>query len=126
MISFNGVRFSFNCFMKGFWWVIFFLLILMVIGMGIVFFILIKMLFVNSLSSVIIFMVLMVIVGIVFIGIFNGILYSLVMSFFWSNISFGIYCFKVKLDIMYCIKYVIFVFLVLLFFFVVVGYIIFD
>lgn len=71
-------------------------------------------------------MVLMVIVGIVFIGIFNGILYSLVMSFFWSNISFGIYCFKVKLDIMYCIKYVIFVFLVLLFFFVVVGYIIFD
>lgn len=126
MISFNGVRFSFNCFMKGFWWVIFFLSILMVIGMGIVFFISIKMLFVNSLSSVIIFMVLMVIVGIVFIGIFNGILYSLVMSFFWSNISFGIYRFKVKLDITYCIKYVIFVFLVLLFFFVVVGYIIFD
>lgn len=126
MTSFNGVRFSFNCFMKGFWWVTFFLLILMAIGMGTVFFILTKMLHANSLSSVIIFVVLMAIVGIVFIGIFNGTLYSLVMSFFWSNTSFGIHCFKVKLDTTYCIKYAIFAFLALLLFFAVAGYIIFD
>lgn len=39
MTSLNGVRFSFNCSMKGFWWVTFFLPILMAIGMGTVFFI---------------------------------------------------------------------------------------
>ncbi len=49
--------------------------------------------------------VLMAIVGIVSIGIFNGTLYSLVMSFLWSDPSFGIHRFKVKLDTTYCIKY---------------------
>lgn len=81
MTSLNGVRFSFNCSMKGFWWVTFFLPILMAVGMGTVFFISTKMLHANSSSSVIISMVLMAIVGIVSIGIFNGTLYSLVMSF---------------------------------------------
>lgn len=81
MTSLNGVRFSFNCSMKGFWWVTFFLPILMAIGMGTVFFISTKMLHANSSSSVIISVVLMAIVGIVSIGIFNGTLYSLVMSF---------------------------------------------
>ena len=72
MTSLNGVRFSFNCSMKGFWWVTFFLPILMAIGMGTVFFISTKMLHANSSSSVIISVVLMAIVGIVSIGIFNG------------------------------------------------------
>ncbi|MBW9313351.1 DUF898 family protein [Escherichia coli] len=69
MTSLNGVRFSFNCSMKGFWWVTFFLPILMAVGMGTVFFISTKMLHANSSSSVIISMVLMAIVGIVSIGI---------------------------------------------------------
>ncbi|HAJ7135995.1 TPA: DUF898 domain-containing protein, partial [Escherichia coli] len=63
----------------------------MAIGMGTVFFISTKMLHANSSSSVIISVVLMAIVGIVSIGIFNGTLYSLVMSFLWSNTSFGIH-----------------------------------
>ncbi|MCK3212477.1 YjgN family protein [Escherichia coli] len=90
MTSLNGVRFSFNCSLKGFWWVTFFLPILMAIG------------------------------------IFNGTLYSLVMSFLWSNTSFGIHRFKVKLDTTYCIKYAILAFLALLPFLAVAGYIIFD
>ncbi|HFP0774693.1 TPA: DUF898 family protein, partial [Escherichia coli] len=94
MTSLNGVRFSFNCSLKGFWWVTFFLPILMAIGMGTVFFISTKMLHANSSSSVIMSVVLMAIVGIVSIGIFNGTLYSLVMSFLWSNTSFGIHRFK--------------------------------
>lgn len=126
MTSLNGVRFSFNCSMKGFWWVTFFLPILMAIGMGTVFFISTKMLHANSSSSVIISVVLMAIVGIVSIGIFNGTLYSLVMSFLWSNTSFGIHRFKVKLDTAYCIKYAILAFLALLPFLAVAGYIIFD
>ncbi|HGY7155711.1 TPA: DUF898 family protein, partial [Escherichia coli] len=65
MTSLNGVRFSFNCSLKGFWWVTFFLPILMAIGMGTVFFISTKMLHANSSSSVIISVVLMAIVGIV-------------------------------------------------------------
>lgn len=97
MTSLNGVRFSFNCSLKGFWWVTFFLPILMAIGMGTVFFISTKMLHANSSSSVIISVVLMAIVGIVSIGIFNGTLYSLVMSFLWSNTSFGIHRFKGKI-----------------------------
>ncbi len=113
MTSLNGVRFSFNCSMKGFWWVTFFLPILMAIGMGTVFFISTKMLHANSSSSVIISVVLMAIVSIVSIGIFNGTLYSL-MSFLWSNTSFGIHRFKVKLDTTYCIKYAILAFLALL------------
>ncbi|MCM5388921.1 DUF898 domain-containing protein, partial [Escherichia coli] len=84
----------------------------------------------NSSSSVIISVVLMAIVGIVSIGIFNGTfngtLYSLVMSFLWSNTSFGIHRFKVKLDTAYCIKYAILAFLALLPFLAVAGYIIFD
>lgn len=126
MTSLNGVRFSFNCSMKGFWWVTFFLPILMALGMGTVFFISTKMLHANSSSSVIISVVLMTIVCIVFIGIFNGTLYSLVMSFLWSNTSFGIHRFKVKLDATYCIKYAILAFLALLPFLAVAGYIIFD
>lgn len=126
MTSLNGVRFSFNCSLKGFWWVTFFLPILMAIGMGAVFFISTKMLHANSSSSVIISVVLMAIVGIVSIGIFNGTLYSLVMSFLWSNTSFGIHRFKVKLDTTYCIKYAILAFLALLPFLAVAGYIIFD
>ena len=118
--------FSFNCSMKGFWWVTFFLPILMAIGMGIVFFISTKMLHANSSSSVIISVVLMTIVGIVSIGVFNGALYSLVMSFLWSNTSVGIHRFKVKLDTTYCIKYAILAFLALLPFLAVAGYIIFD
>ena len=97
----------------------------MAIGMGTVFFISTKMLPANSSSSVIISMVLMAIVGIVSIGIFNGTLYSLVMSFL-SNTSFGIHRFKVKLDTTYCIKYAILAFLALLPFLAVAGYIIFD
>ncbi len=58
MTSLNGVRFSFNCSLKGFWWVTFFLPILMAIGMGTVFFISTKMLHANSSSSVIISVVL--------------------------------------------------------------------
>ncbi|ENB8030873.1 TPA: DUF898 family protein, partial [Shigella sonnei] len=123
MTSLNGVRFSFNCSMKGFWWVTFFLPILMALGMGTVFFISTKMLHANSSSSVIISVVLMTIVCIVFIGIFNGTLYSLVMSFLWSNTSFGIHRFKVKLDTTYCIKYAILAFLALLPFLAVAGYI---
>ncbi|EOK2556668.1 DUF898 family protein [Escherichia coli] len=126
LFSLNGVRFSFNCSLKGFWWVTFFLPILMAIGMGTVFFISTKMLHANSSSSVIISVVLMAIVGIVSIGIFNGTLYSLVMSFLWSNTSFGIHRFKVKLDTTYCIKYAILAFLALLPFLAVAGYIIFD
>ncbi|ONG02999.1 hypothetical protein BWR13_24555 [Escherichia coli] len=117
---------AFNCSMKGFWWVTFFLPILMAIGMGTVFFISTKMLHANSSSSVIISVVLMAIVGIVSIGIFNGTLYSLVMSFLWSNTSLGIHRFKVKLDTTYCIKYAILAFLALLPFLAVAGYIIFD
>lgn len=98
----------------------------MAIGMGTVFFISTKMLHANSSSSVIISVVLMAIVGIVSIGIFNGTLYSLVMSFLWSNTSFGIHRFKVKLDTAYCIKYAILAFLALLPFLAVAGYIIFD
>lgn len=94
--------------------------------MGAVFFISTKMLHANSSSSVIISVVLMAIVGIVSIGIFNGTLYSLVMSFLWSNTSFGIHRFKVKLDTTYCIKYAILAFLALLPFLAVAGYIIFD
>ncbi len=52
--------------------------------------------------------------------------YSLVMSFLWSNTSFGIHRFKVKLDTTYCIKYAILAFLALLPFLAVAGYIIFD
>ncbi len=110
MTSLNGVRLRFNC-SERVLVVTFFLPILMAIGMGTVFFISTKMLHANSSSSVIISVVLMAIVGIVSIGIFND-LYSLVMSFLWSNTSFGIHRFKAwKLDTTYCLKYAILAFL---------------
>ncbi|MGG9032473.1 YjgN family protein, partial [Escherichia coli] len=60
------------------------------------------------------------------IGIFNGTLYSRVMSLLWSNTSFGIHRFKLNLDTTYCIKYAILAFLAFLPFLAVAGYIIFD
>ncbi len=67
----------------------------------------------------------MAIVGIVSIGIFNGTLYSLVMSFLWSNTSFGIHRFKVKFNTTYCmnLNYRIFSFIT---FSLLLGYIIFN
>ncbi len=91
MTSLNGVRFSFNCSMKAVLVGNLFLADFNGHWDGTVFFISTKMLHANSSSSVIISVVLMAIVGIVSIGIFNGTLYSLVMSFLWSNTSFGIH-----------------------------------